>query len=193
MQTALLNERRIIMNNIEHEARILKIDTKTMRAKLKKLGAKKTGDYFFRRYVFDTIPATPNKWARLRSDGHEATLTVKEINSSAISGTSEWEISVSDIDKTLAILEKIGVTPRGYQENIREEYKFENVQITIDTWPKLQPYTEIEAENTTEVLRIARLLGYKESDITTDNTEKIYKSIGIDLKKTARLTFEASK
>lgn len=177
------------MSNIEHEAKILNINVRQVQAKIAKLGASKRGIFNLQRYVFDTIPATPNRWVRLRSDGHNTTLAIKEINSNAIDGTSEWEVTVSDIEETLTILEKIGIQPRGYQENVREEYELEGVQVTIDTWPKLSPYTEIEAQNTEDVIRVAKLLGYDEEELVTDNTEDLYRSIGIDLKKTTKLTF----
>ena len=110
------------MSNIEYEAKIYDIIPADIVAKLARLGAKEIGSYNFRRYVFDTIPATPNRWVRLRSDGQHATLTVKEITAEAIDGTHEWEVEVSDLETTLEILAKIGIKPRGYQENKRQEY-----------------------------------------------------------------------
>lgn len=178
------------MSNIEHEAKVLNIDVDALRAKLAELGAKKVGSYNFRRYVFDTIPSTPDRWVRLRSNGVETTLAVKEIGSNAIDGTEEWEVTVSDIDAALTILQKIGINPRGYQENTREEYNFEGVQIALDTWPQLEPYVEIEAANTAEVVRIAALLGYNEDQLVAENTTELYKAIGIDVKSIAELKFD---
>lgn len=97
------------MSNIEYEAKIYDVIPADIVAKLARLGAKEIGSYNFRRYVFDTIPATPNRWVRLRSDGQHATLTVKEITAEAIDGTHEWEVEVSDLETTLEILAKIGL------------------------------------------------------------------------------------
>lgn len=83
--------------DIEFEGKILDISPEKVRQSLDSLGAKKIGKYNFRRYVFDTIPNTPNKWVRLRTNGINTTLAVKEISSEEIDGTSEWEIEVSDI------------------------------------------------------------------------------------------------
>lgn len=178
------------MSSIEYEAKILNINKEFARERLKEAGAVKTSNYTFRRYVFDTIPAVPNRWVRLRSDGQATTLAIKEINSDAIDGTDEWEVSVSDIDQTLRILEKIGIMPRGYQENTREEYDLDSAQVSIDCWPGLDPYLEIEASSTKEVIRVAKLLGYTSQQLTAENTEALYKNIGVNLKKTARLTFD---
>lgn len=175
---------------IEYEAKILNIDIDQLLATLTACGATKVKNYTFRRYVFDTIPKLDTRWVRLRSDGELTTLTVKEINSDAIDGTNEWEVTVSDIDTALKILEKIGITPRGYQENTREEYELDGVEISLDRWPKLKPYVEIEGKSRDDVVKTAEKLGFTESDLVTDNTEALYRQIGIDLKKTAELRFE---
>lgn len=178
------------MSNIEHEAKVLNVDVEDVRSKLDVLKATKIADYNFRRYVFDTIPETPNRWVRLRSDGQETTLTVKEISTNEIDGTEEWEVTVSNFDATLAILGKIGINARGYQENTREEYNLEGAQVAIDHWPKLAPYVEIEAKDTDEVIRVAGLLGFSQEQLIADNTKALYSAVGIDLKDVAELKFD---
>ena len=177
-------------DSIEFEAKVLNINRENILEKLNRLGAVKIKDYSFRRYVFDTIPKQDSRWIRLRSDGTETTLTVKEINNDKIDGTHEWEMKVSDIDTALKILEKIGIQPRGYQENLRTEYKINNVEVSIDTWPYLEPYIEIEGKDKNEVVNTARLLGFNESELTSVNTEKLYKDMGMNLKKINKLQFE---
>ena len=77
------------MSNIEYEAKIYDVDPADITEKLTNLGAKEVGNYNFCRYVFDTMPAVPDRWVRLRSDGKQATLTVKEITADTIDGTHE--------------------------------------------------------------------------------------------------------
>ena len=180
-------------NDIEHEGKVLNIDVKQMRSKLQSLKATKIADYQFKRYVFDTIPTTRNRWVRLRSDGTKTTLTVKEIQTNAVDGTLEWEVDVSDIATTLTILEKIGITPRGYQHNTREEYELDGAIISIDHWPRLAPYLEIEAANVEQVFSVGAVLGIEAKDIIGDNTETLYKQIGVDLQTLAVLDFVAGK
>ena len=177
-------------DSIEYEAKVLNIDVKEIVGKIEKVGGVKVKDYTFRRYVFDTIPKQDSRWVRLRTDGSATTLTVKEIGSDEIDGTSEWEIEVSDLDTTLKILEKIGITSRGYQENLRTEYRINDAEVSIDSWPHLNPYIEIEARNAAQVEETAKLLGYQKSDLTSVNTEKLYEEIGMDLKKISKLQFE---
>lgn len=173
----------------EYEAKVLNIDEKLIKNKLDAIGATKLNEFTYRRYVFDTIPKTEKRWVRLRTDGEHSTLTVKEILSHEIDGTLEWEVTVSDIDDTLIILDKIGIKPRGYQENTRILYTYHDTEIAIDKWPKLETYIEIEAKNKANVIMVAKKLGYDEKDLTSVNTEDLYSAIGIDLKKTEVLRF----
>ena len=62
----------------EYEVTILDIDN-SFEDKLIKLGAKLVSNSTQKRYVYDVIPATPNKWIRLRTNGEKTTLTVKEL------------------------------------------------------------------------------------------------------------------
>ena len=173
----------------EIEGHILNVNPEDIIQKLEELGAEKTKAYNFRRYVFDTIPATPNRWVRLRTDGHETTLAVKEITSQTADGTSEWEVITSDIDTTLQILEKIGISPRGYQENTRQEFILDGDTLSIDTWPKLQPFIEIEAQSEAQIIAIAAKLGFSSNDISYKDVDTLYTEIGINLKTTPKLTF----
>ncbi len=178
------------MSNIEYEAKIYDVDPADIIEKLTNLGAKEVGNYNFCRYVFDTMSAVPDRWVRLRSDGKQATLTVKEITAATIDGTHEWEVEVSDMETTLEILAKIGIKPRGYQENKRQEYDLDGAQVVIDRWPKLRPYVEIEANSVAEVVKTAALLGFTESDLITKSTSDLYKDIGINIEKLAELKFD---
>ena len=175
--------------NIEFEGKVLEINEKDI---LKKLGAQKAtyiGEYLQRRYVFNTIPFNENRWVRLRSNGENATLAVKEIGDDSISGTSEWEVEVSSFEETLAILKKIGINPKGYQENRRIAYSMDNCQITLDFWPKIPAYLEIEGKNEEQVYECAKKLGIDKKKITGMNTTKIYKKYGIDLDEIEDLRF----
>lgn len=177
-------------DNTEYEGKVLNIDPEQIKKKLESAGATKGKTYSFRRYILDTIPSKKGKWVRLRTDGIKTTLCVKEISSNSIDGTSEWEVDVSNIDTTLEILRKIGLEPRSYQENTRDEYFLDKGVVSIDTWPMLNPYIEIESKSTSDVISIANKLGYSEADLTGDNTEELYRKIGIDLQEVKDLKFE---
>ena len=74
----------------EYEIRILEIDIDRVTNTLELLGAKKVGEYFQKRYVYDLNPVQNGKWIRLRTNGIKTTLTYKDIVSNTIDGTPHW-------------------------------------------------------------------------------------------------------
>lgn len=176
--------------NIEYEARILNINKQEMIQKLEELQAEFKWEKLQRRYVYDFQPALPNKWIRLRTNGFETTLTIKDITSNKMDGTKELEITVDDFEKTASLLKELGYNPKAFQENKRRRYYLNNVEIDIDSWPQIPDYIEVEGENEEEVLNTIELLGFSKKDIVTTDVETIYKEYGIDLPKIEYLELE---
>lgn len=177
------------MSHIEHELRVLDISTPDLVARIEKLGGTKEGEFFYRRYIFDTIPVTPGKWARLRTDGKSTTLAVKQISTEKVDGTEEWEIEVDNFETTLTILEKLGHTPRGLQESKRILYRLDSVELAIDTWPGIPSYLEIEGKDEKSIISCAISLGFEPEKLTAMNPEQIYLTYGINIQTEPNLTF----
>ena len=148
------------MDSIEYELRILDINIADIERKLLLLGAKKNDDYFFKRYVFETIPPKKGRWIRLRTDGDDTTLTVKQISSNKVDGTYEKEIKISNFDVCLDMLKMMGFKPKSYQESKRSEYLYKGVQISIDVWPNIPPFLGLEAVNENTIRACVEKLGY---------------------------------
>lgn len=174
---------------IEFEAKVIEVDPMILSEKIMSIGGKKIGESFMRRYVYDIIPGDMSKWIRLRDNGRETTLTVKEIVHDGIDGTHETETVVNDFESTNQILEKLGYTAKSYQENRRTSFVLNGVQLEIDEWPMIPPYLEIEGDSKEQVIQVAQLLGYEESQLTGKNTIKIYQQYGIDLNTIPDLRF----
>lgn len=174
---------------IEHEAKILDIDPEFTEGLILAKGGQKLGERFMRRYVYDITPGDPSKWIRLRDDGDDITLTVKEITSDAIDGTHEVEVTVDDFAATNTLLGVLGFAPKSYQETKRTSFILDGAQVEVDVWPRIPPYLEIEAGSADEVIRVARLLGYGENELTGENTIKVYARYGIDLNEIPELRF----
>lgn len=174
---------------IEYETKLLGIDPNKIRGMLLKNGATKGESLNFRRIIFDTIPADNNAWVRLRTDGSHTTLTYKKTMTRSIDGTEEIEVNVDDFDHARELLERCGLSSRNYQENKRELFYWYDCEISIDTWPLLDPYLEIESTNTESVEKcLAKFSGYYK-EVTTDSTDKLYNRIGLDIKKITQLKF----
>jgi len=164
--------------NTEIEVRVLNIDKEDLISKLKKNNAKFIGDWFQVRYVYDFKSIDPNRWIRLRTNGVETTLTLKEVHDKSVEGTKELEVKVSSIETTHLILEKLGYKRRSIQENKRIRYILNNVEVDIDTWPGLNTYVEFEANSEEQIKEVFKILNLDYKDAITDNAQDIYMSMG---------------
>jgi len=164
--------------NTEIEVRILNIDKEDLISKLEKNNAKFIGDWLQIRYVYDFKPVDPHRWIRLRTNGITSTLTIKEVHDKTEHGTKELEIEVSSIEKTHEILEKLSYKRRSIQENKRIRYILNDVEIDIDTWPKLNTYVEFEADSLDKIKEVIKILGFDYKDVVSDNAQDIYMSLG---------------
>lgn len=176
--------------NTEYEVRILEINKKEFINKIISLGAIHIGDFHQKRYVYDLIPKEESKWIRLRTNGKETTLTIKEIKSNTVDGTKELEIKVDDFEKTNLLLEQLGFKNKGYQENKRSEYILDDIHIDIDKWPMIPEYVEIEGLNEESVYNMIDKLGYKKDDCIEYGVSEIYTHYGYDGKNLSNLNFE---
>jgi adenylate cyclase class 2 len=178
----------------EIEVKILDADQTSMRRRLEKLGAKRIRSlYKQKRYVFDISPGDKSRWIRLRSDGLKNTLAVKIIKNDRVDGTLEYETEVSDVRATLEILRTLGFKPKSYQENYREDYLLGTATVSLDYWPKLQPYIEIEAVTKKDVASVLSQLNLEKHETTSVNTKELYARQGIDLDKKKNLIFSQAE
>ncbi len=175
---------------IEHEAKVLDVKPSAVRAAILAAGGSEVGGpRLMRRYVYDIAPGDKSKWIRLRDTGTETTLCVKQIDSDAIDGTHEIETAVGDFATASELLAMIGFTPKSYQENRRASFILDSARLELDEWPLIPPYLEIEGDSKAHVLQVARLLGYAESQLTGENTVKVYARYGIALESIQELRF----
>lgn len=182
----------------EIEVKFLGIDKSNLEEKLLSLGAKKVGDYFYRRSVFDYSDLRLDKegaWVRLRDEEDKIMLSFKQrLGMDGTSGNDvgmyERETEVEDFDATADILRKIGLTDKFYFENRRTRYVLNDTEFDIDEWPLLKPYLEIEAKSWDAIDAAISLLGFKKEDAKKFSTTQIYELAGINDKDYQILTFE---
>lgn len=175
---------------IEYEARFLEINKNQILERLYKIGAKEVGNWLQIRKTYDLITPNPNSWIRLRTNGKKTTLTVKEIGSAKVDGTKEAEIVVEDFAETDLILSKIGLKARNYQENRRQQFIYNGVEIDIDSWPLIPTYLEIEGESEDQIKETCNALGLDYAKATSMDVTDIYNKVyGIDLLRIKELTF----
>jgi adenylate cyclase class 2 len=184
----------------EFEAVFLDIDTDEIQSKLNKIEAKKVGEYFYRRYVFDYPDFRLNEegaWLRLIDEGDKVRLGFKKRlgatshdGSTSDTGMEEVEVEVSDFERTAILIRKLGFIDKFYQENKRIRWVKGEVEFDIDTWPRLNPYLEIESKNWDMVDKAITQLGLDPKDKKIFSNFQIYKLKGIDLMEYSHITFD---
>ena len=176
--------------NIENEIKVIDINPDSIIDVLAKKNYEADGLIKFKRYIFDTCPGSKNVWIRLRSDGKINTLTYKRVNKDKIDGVEELEVVVNNFDKTKQILIAAGLNFVSYQENSRQLFTKNKVEVSIDRWPHIPPYLEIEAKTKKDVERTLIELDLKRYKTTSLSTKEVYKLYGKDLEKYKDLKFK---
>ena len=185
----------------EFEAKFYPVDKEEYRKKLLSIGAKLdiperkmirvVGD----RRANPNLP--PHTNIRVRDEGNLTRMSIKVAahESGELSDQKETDVEVSDFDKTVQILETLGIKFNRRQETLREEWEYKGAQITIDTWPGLPTYSEVEAESEEMVKEIAEDLGFDWNKKMITPAPEIYAKVyGLDIEKVLEMvsdiTFE---
>jgi len=167
----------------EIEATYLSVNKEDVRKKLGATGfVLQTPEYMMRRKTFDfpNPKEGQKKWGRVRQEANKVTMTVKEIRGSGINDTYEVEIVVNDFDTASDFFEACGIPAKAFQENLREVWIRNDVEITIDTWPSLNPFVEVEAETEEVVRKVSEELGFNFDEAVFGSIDIVYeKEIGI--------------
>ncbi|HJY98935.1 MAG TPA: CYTH domain-containing protein [Patescibacteria group bacterium] len=186
--------------NTEFEAKFYPVDKEEYRKKLEAEGAKLTvPERLMRRVIADrrANPGLNCDYIRVRDEGNIIRLSAK-IHANAegkVGDQKEDDVEVSDFNTTVRILEDAGLKFNRMQETKREEWELDGATITIDTWPGLEPFTEIETDSSQKVKAIAEKLGFRwEEKILTAAAEIFCKVYGLTidevLEKISEITFE---
>lgn len=158
----------------ELEAMFGNIDKDAMREKLRAVGAECVRpEYAQTRYVYNLPQHVLYKFVRLRTDGVKTTIAYKE-SGTQLHEQKESEVEVSSFNEAHALLQLIGCTAVSYEETKREVWKMGEAEVTIDTWPFLEPLVEIEAP-TEEVLQsTCEKLGFAYADALFGTVDLLY-------------------
>ncbi len=165
--------------DIEYEASFANIDKDDMRRKLTEVGASLVRPEFLQTMLVYGLPkedVVKNSWIRLRSDGEIHTLSLKAVVGDKISDQKEVEFTVSDMDKGALFLETMGCAKKAEQEKKREIWECDGAEVTIDEWPFLEPFVEIEAGSEEVVRTIAEKLGFNWNEAIFNSVDAQYSS-----------------
>ncbi len=150
--------------DIEYEAKFLKIDTTDVRRRLHAAGAVLIQPEFLqRRWVLDLPEGQRKKgvWLRVRDEGTQITLSWKSSLGDGIEDQREVSVVVDSFDTTVELLKRMGCSADSYQETKRELWVLDGAKITIDTWPFLAPFVEVEADSEVQVRDASERIGFE--------------------------------
>ena len=167
------------MNN-EIEAQFLDINKDELRVKLKEVGATLVKpETMMRRTVFYT---DEHSFARVRDEGDKIVMTYKYFNDDhSILGIKEVNVKVDDYDNAILFLKGCGLEAKAVQETKREVWILGNAELSIDTWPWLPTFVEIEAPTEAEVWETAEKLGLDRNNSKFGSVDTTYQHyFGID-------------
>jgi adenylate cyclase class 2 len=148
---------------IEYEATFENIDKEEMRKKLQEAGAILIRPEFMQKRVVFKLPKgneIAGGWLRVRDEGNCITMTLKVVDGEKIENQRETTVEVDNLEKARELLVSIGCFEKGYQESKRELWKIGETEITIDEWPFLDPFLEVEAKSEKEVIQVSEKLGF---------------------------------
>lgn len=164
----------------EIEAQFLDIDKEAMRVKLKEIGAKlEKPEVLMRRVVFYT---GEHSFARVRDEGDKIIMTYKNISDkNSILGTKEVNVEASSYDDAILFLRGCGLEIKARQETRREIWKFDEVEICIDTWPWIPTFMEVEGPTEESVWEVAKKLGFGKDQAKFGSVDTTYQRYyGVD-------------
>lgn len=168
------------MNN-EIEAKYIEINKDEIREKLRAAGAKQVyPERMMRRTVFYT---GPHSFGRVRDEGDRVVMTYKNFeDEDSIMGVKEVNLVIDSYDDGVAFLKGCGLKEKAVQETYRELWTLTDTEITIDTWPWLPSYIEIEGHSEEAVWAAAAKLGLKKEDAVFGAVDKLYSmKYGVDM------------
>jgi adenylate cyclase, class 2 len=161
----------------EFEAKYTNIDKNEVRTRLKNAGARLVESEFIQRRNTFYLPSNSelgNGWVRVRDEKNKVTLSIKAVFGKEIQHQKEIMIIVNSFEDTSKLLEILGCRKKSYQETKREIWKLENCEITIDEWPYLEPFLEIEGDSEKVVRDVSTKLGFDFSTAVFGAVDTLY-------------------
>lgn len=149
--------------NIEYEATFENVDKDDVRARLRAAGATLVRPEFLQKRVVFNLPKgheIPGGWLRVRDEGDKVTMSLKVVNGQRIEDQKEICLTVGDVDTAVELLSAIGAERKAYQETRRELWTLDGVDVTIDEWPFLEPFVEVEGKGEAEVRAASERIGF---------------------------------
>lgn len=163
--------------NIEYEATFPNINKDDIRQRLEKAGATLVKpENLMVRSVFELPSGHKIKggWLRVRNENDKITMSLKVVNGNKIEDQKEICLKIDSFEEGVKFLESLGCEPKAYQESKRELWILDEVEITIDEWPYLEPYVEVEGKSEEVVKSVSTKLDFDYSQALFCSVDTLY-------------------
>lgn len=151
----------------EYEAKFTGVDKREARKRLRKAGARLVKPEFLQRRSVFNLPKgnkIRHAWLRVRDESDRITLSLKVNDGKRIQDQKEVMLTIDSFKAAEELLSRTGCEWKSYQENRRELWKLDSCEVTIDEWPFLEPFVEIEGSSENAVKRVSKKLGLDYGD-----------------------------
>jgi len=162
---------------IEYEATFSNIDKDNIRKQLLQAGAQLVRKEFLQKRVVFSLPPgqeIEGAWLRVRDEGDKITMSLKIVDGDKIINQRETKLVVDSFAEARDFLLGIGCREKAYQESKRELWKIDEVEITIDEWPFLEPFVEVEGSSEIEVKNISEKIGFDYNQAKFCSVDTLY-------------------
>lgn len=148
---------------VEYEATFENVDKDEIRGRLRAAGATLVRPEYTQKRVVFNLPKgheIPGGWLRVRDEGGKTTMSLKIVDGSSIEDQKEICLAVDDFDAAVELLTLVGADRKAYQETRRELWSLDGTDVTIDEWPFLEPFVEVEGRDEATVRAASEKLGF---------------------------------
>lgn len=112
----------------------------------------------------------------MRDEGDKVTLAYKQLVDRTIEGTREISLTVENFDTICNFLLAIGLHNKSYQETKRERWELDRVEVTVDTWPWIPSFVELEGKDEGSLKAVAQKLELEWGSAMHGSVETAYQA-----------------
>ena len=91
-------------------------------------------------------------------------MSLKIVDGDRIEDQKEICLTVDSFDQAELMLGTLGCTKKSYQETRRELWTLDDTEVTIDEWPFVDPFVEVEGTSEAAVRSVSEKIGFDYRD-----------------------------
>ncbi|MFA6897442.1 MAG: class IV adenylate cyclase [Patescibacteria group bacterium] len=149
---------------IEFEVTVPQIDIEDARRRLQKSGAVLQKNSHIQKHIVFNLPEErkiKGGWMRVREESDRVTMSLKIVDGEKITDQQEYFFIAENTEDACKFLTLLGGIKKAEQEKRREIWMLGQCEVTIDEWPFLEPFLEVEGKNEEMVQEAVELLGFE--------------------------------